>query len=53
MSVPELLFNPTAVGLSQAGIVEATAQSLQCLDLVSLFTLCKFHSCSYVVVFVV
>lgn len=31
-SVPEVLFNPSDVGINQAGIAEATWHSLQCLD---------------------
>jgi actin-related protein 6 len=34
MSVPELLFHPTDIGLEQAGVVEATAQALGALPLV-------------------
>ena len=34
-SVPELLFNPSDIGIDQAGIVEATWQSLQQLPTVS------------------
>lgn len=34
-SVPEVLFNPGDIGIDQAGVVEATWQSLQQLDPVS------------------
>ena len=33
-SVPEVLFNPSDVGIEQAGIAEATWQSLRALDTV-------------------
>lgn len=33
--VPELLFHPSDIGIEQAGIAEASWQSLQCLDFVS------------------
>ena len=34
-AVPELLFQPSDIGINQAGIVEATWQSLQKLPMVS------------------
>lgn len=36
--VPELLFHPSDIGIDQAGIAEASWQSLQCLDFVSALT---------------
>lgn len=35
--VPELLFNPSDIGILQAGVAEATWQSLQNLSLVNRF----------------
>jgi actin-related protein 6 len=34
-SIPEILFHPSDIGMEQAGVAEAAAQSLDCLEPVS------------------